>query len=202
MLKYLLKIKRITTPQVDSSSLNQQFCKAILKESFYNYFRHLSSGNRTRDKNQLYFSNAELMKVALRFFMCDYIREKDTAVNYHICVWLNGIEENIQWPTLIKTLTTSILKMNNLNAKLTVRFYCCFHAQLVTSQETVAQHTRSNKSSQPQSSVQGCDATMPTHIQMPVTKNYYANFYYSNTANNCAFSILSAHLKWPRGQAI
>jgi hypothetical protein len=78
---------------IDSSVIKQKFCELLSNDSFYNYFIHLTSGNRKKGYKQLTFTSGELMKVASRFFMCDNIREKDTAIAYHICVGLNGISE-------------------------------------------------------------------------------------------------------------
>lgn len=78
----------------DSSSLNNSFCKAISTDKFYNYLSLLTSGDRTPKSNkEEVFTVSELMKIASRFFMCDNIREKDTAIAYHVCVKINGIEE-------------------------------------------------------------------------------------------------------------
>ena len=77
------------------SSLNDKFCKALSSDTFYNHFVLLTSGDRLNKENKtLSFTTPELMKVASRFFYCDSIREKDTAiVSYHICVGINGIAE-------------------------------------------------------------------------------------------------------------
>ena len=78
----------------DSNYLNNRFCKAILTDTFYNQFTFLTSGHRKQTNNKtLSFNIPEVMKVASRFFMCDNIREKDTAIAYHICVGINGIAE-------------------------------------------------------------------------------------------------------------
>ncbi len=78
----------------DSSSLNSRFCKAISTDTFYNYFTLLTSGDRSQRSNKsLSFTVPELMRVASRFFMCDNISEKDTAIGYHICIGINGIAE-------------------------------------------------------------------------------------------------------------
>jgi hypothetical protein len=77
----------------DSAYLNDRFCKAISTDSFYYHFAGLTSGDRKKDEKMLSFNPAELMKVASRFFMCDAVREKDTAISVHICIGLNGIPE-------------------------------------------------------------------------------------------------------------
>ena len=77
----------------DSSFLTQQFRKSISTDSFYYNFIHLTSGSKTKVGTDLTFTTAELKKVASHFFMCDDIREKDTAFSYHICVGINGISE-------------------------------------------------------------------------------------------------------------
>ena len=77
----------------DSTLLNDRFCKAISTDSFYHHFTCLTSGDRKKDKNMVSFNTEELMKIASRFFMCDNIREQDTAISAHICVGINGISE-------------------------------------------------------------------------------------------------------------
>ena len=78
----------------DSISLNNRFYKALLTDTFYNYFSLLTSGDRTQVSNKKEsFTVPEAMKIASRFFMCDNVREKDTAIGYHVCVGINGISE-------------------------------------------------------------------------------------------------------------
>lgn len=77
----------------DSNYINRRFCTAISTDTFYRQFTLLTSGERNNSKKSLSFSVSELMKIASRFFMCDNIRQKDTAISYHICVGLNGISE-------------------------------------------------------------------------------------------------------------
>jgi hypothetical protein len=77
----------------DSSYITNNFCKAISTDTFYKHFILLSCGERNNSNKIVSFSIPELMKIASRFFMCDDIRQKDTAISYHICVGINGISE-------------------------------------------------------------------------------------------------------------
>ncbi|MFT3911735.1 MAG: hypothetical protein QM737_20090 [Ferruginibacter sp.] len=77
----------------DSIHINKNFCNAITTDTFYRQFTLLTSGERNNNNKSLRFSVSELMKIAARFFMCDSIRQKDTAIAYHICIGINGISE-------------------------------------------------------------------------------------------------------------
>lgn len=78
---------------LDSSYINNNFCNAMSTDSFFRQFTLLTSGERNNDSKLVSFSNSELMKIASRFFMCDNVRQKDTAISYHICIGINGISE-------------------------------------------------------------------------------------------------------------
>ncbi len=78
---------------LDSIHINKNFCNAITTDTFYRQFTLLTSGERNNSNKSHSFSVSELMKIASRFFICDNIRQKDTAISYHICVGINGISE-------------------------------------------------------------------------------------------------------------
>lgn len=78
---------------LDSNHVNTNFCNAVTTDTFYRQFTLLTTGERNNGNKLLRFSVSELMKIASRFFFCDDIRQKDTAISYHICVGINGISE-------------------------------------------------------------------------------------------------------------
>ncbi len=77
----------------DSSHIITRFCDALNSDTFYHQLTLLTSGERGNNKKLLHYSIPEMMRTASRFFMCDSIRPKDTAISYHICIGINGIPD-------------------------------------------------------------------------------------------------------------
>ncbi len=78
----------------DSVLTRDSYNKALQSDSFYNRFVLLTCGNRNTKDKTVSFTNAEMMRTASRFFMCDEINKADTTIaGYHVCAGINGISE-------------------------------------------------------------------------------------------------------------
>jgi hypothetical protein len=79
---------------LDSSTLSKKYSEVVVSDSFFHNFLLLTNVEKDKDTaSHVHFTVPEMMKVASRFFYCDILNEKDSTVNAHICVGLNGVHE-------------------------------------------------------------------------------------------------------------
>lgn len=76
----------------DTIAIQSQFCKQIINsQSVIKYFNALSPKSLVPNTVPDTFTVAEMMQVASTFFYCDGINKKDTSIQSHICIGINGI---------------------------------------------------------------------------------------------------------------
>jgi hypothetical protein len=79
----------------DTNRIRNEFCKTVINtKDIQNYFPSLTPDNIT-DWNIVAdtFTTNELMLVASKYFYCDAINKKDTTIQSHTCVVINGQKE-------------------------------------------------------------------------------------------------------------
>ena len=76
----------------DTLKMSEVYRQQLKKNSIVlGYLNSFANPNRSLE-NKISFSNAELMKVASRFFLCNSVNP-DTTIYWHVCIGLNGQKE-------------------------------------------------------------------------------------------------------------
>lgn len=96
LLNYSDQLQNIKQLYPDTALIATRFCHEIIKsDSVQRYFRALTPSKLTRwDLRHDYFTTKEMMEVASRFFYCTGVNERDTTINYKICIGINGQRES------------------------------------------------------------------------------------------------------------
>lgn len=78
----------------DSSKIQNAYCQKVVgTEKIRNYFSALSPETLVTWQKADTFSVEELLLTASKFFYCDGLDAKDTTIQWHICVGINGQNE-------------------------------------------------------------------------------------------------------------
>jgi hypothetical protein len=79
----------------DTTQIEFLFCKSLeTNAKFNNFFKYITPKKYISETPPVItFTVDELMLAASRFFYCDRINEKDTTIQAHICVGINGQKE-------------------------------------------------------------------------------------------------------------
>lgn len=77
----------------DTTTTKNKFKEYLLSENFYKQFSLLVNPAKNNITPTLIFSKEEYFHTGSLFFICDEINKKDTSINYHICVGINGIPD-------------------------------------------------------------------------------------------------------------
>ncbi len=95
IFKHALKFNKIAENYPDTIKIHQTFCDSIINQKNTQYYlgslTPKSLLKRTISKDT--FSMKEIMLVASKFFYCDKINRKDTSIQSHICIGINGQNE-------------------------------------------------------------------------------------------------------------
>lgn len=78
----------------DATTIKTKFQEYLLSENFYKQFTLLINPSKTNPRANLIFSKEEYFHTGSLFFICDEVNKKDTSINYHICVGINGIPDH------------------------------------------------------------------------------------------------------------
>lgn len=95
LFKNLEKYKEIGEYYPDKQKIEEEFCNRVLNTpSVLSLLSSLSPEKLASWQNEPdTFSVEELMLVASRFFYCEKVNEKDTSIQSHVCVGINGIKD-------------------------------------------------------------------------------------------------------------
>ena len=77
----------------DSITTKNNFKEYLLSQNFYKQFSLLVNSAKNNETSNLVFSKKKYFHTGSLFFICDEINKKDTSINYHICVGINGISD-------------------------------------------------------------------------------------------------------------
>lgn len=121
LYKYLPNFSALTNYYPDTNRIQQEFCDSVLKlGELNNYFIHLTPKNLvTWNADVDTFSMHELMLVASKFFYCDEINKKDTTIQTHICIGINGQNEykSDRDLTLLEAFSLEVIFSNRSGAE-------------------------------------------------------------------------------------
>ncbi len=95
LFKNSAKYKDIADNYPDTNKIYNEFCSKVVKTNeVVRYLRSMTPKKMTTwTESKDTFSVAELMEVASKFFFCDAINKKDTIIQSHICVGINGTKD-------------------------------------------------------------------------------------------------------------
>ena len=95
LFKNSSKFKVVGNYYPDTIKMRDEFCVNVLNRSeIKNYFQILTPKSLvTWDSRVDTFTIDELMLVASKYFYCDRINKKDTSIQSHICIGINGQRE-------------------------------------------------------------------------------------------------------------
>ncbi len=77
----------------DTATIKKSFSAYLVSNDFYRQFTLLTNTSRNNLPSRIHFTKKEYFHTASLFFMCDEVNKKDTSINYHICVGINGISK-------------------------------------------------------------------------------------------------------------
>lgn len=110
----------------DTNKINDIFCRKIMNApKMQKYFKALCPNNLVVwDIRSDTFTLDEIMLVASHFFYCDAINKKDTAIQSHVCIGINGQHEMQSQKdfTLLEAFTFEAI-FSHINKKKEPLFY-------------------------------------------------------------------------------
>lgn len=95
LFKNNVKFKEMASLYPDTIRIKNEYCNTVINSNeIQNYFISLTPNTIVAWKKVAdTFSVNELMLVASRYFYCDEIDKKDTTIQSHICIGINGQNE-------------------------------------------------------------------------------------------------------------
>jgi hypothetical protein len=125
--KHTIKFGEIAKYYPDTTKIRSEFCNQLINtKEIQNYFPVLTPNYLVNwDSFQDTFTVSELMLAASRFFYCDAINMKDTSIQSHLCIAINGQAEfkSERDLTLLEAFSIeALLKVYMLNPQFITEF--------------------------------------------------------------------------------